>query len=79
MEISTERTDLRSRRIEQLESRFGEPIEKLLTRLYYDEGLTQAEVAKRLRVPAGTVGYWMARLGINQRAVAARAAKERSA
>jgi len=77
MGISTERAGLRSRRISQLEARYGVSIEQLLRRLYYDEGLSQAGVAKRLKVPAGTIASWMIRLGINQRRLAAeQAAKE---
>lgn len=79
MQNSTERVAIRSRRITQLEARHGEPIEQLLRRLYYDEGLSQAEVAKKLRVPHGTLAGWMIRLGINQRAMAEQAAKELSA
>ena len=67
----------RSKRMRAIEKRFDdEPIEQILKRLYYDEGLTQAEVAKRLRVPAGSVGGWLIRFGINQRALAELAAKE---
>lgn len=48
----------------------------MLRRLYYEEGLSQLQVAKRLKVPAGTIANWMIRLGINQRAMAEQAAKE---
>ena len=78
MGISTERAGLRSRRIDQLEARFKEPIDQLLRRLYYDEGLSQAEVAQYLKVPQGTIASWMIRLRINQRAMAEQAAKERA-
>ncbi len=77
MGISTERAHLRSRRIDQLEARYGVPIDQLLRRLYYEEGLSQAGVAKRLKVPVGTIASWMIRLGINQRRLAAeQAARE---
>lgn len=77
MSHSTFNTDgPRSRRITQLESRFDEPIEQILRRLYYEEGLSQAGVAKRLKVPAGTIAGWMIRFGINQRRLAGQAAKE---
>ena len=66
----------RSKRIRTIEKRLGEPMQDILKRLYWNEGLTQAEVAKRLRVPAGTIGGWMIRFGINQRAVAEEKAKE---
>ena len=62
-----------------VEERLGEPISDLLRRMYYDEGLTQAQVADRLEVPAGTIATWMIALGINQRAMASRAAEELSA
>lgn len=66
----------RSKRIRTIEKRLGEPMQDILRRLYWEEGLTQAEVAKRLRVPAGTIGGWMIRFGINQRRLAERAAQE---
>jgi DNA-directed RNA polymerase specialized sigma24 family protein len=72
----SERSRLRSRRVDALEDRYQEPIEDLLRHLYYDQHLTLAEIAERLEVPAGTVGNWMVRLGINQRAMAEQAAKE---
>ena len=74
--METPSRSIRSKRIRALEKRLGEPIDQILKRLYYDEGLTQAEVAKRLRVPPGSVGGWMIRFGINQRALAEQAAKE---
>ena len=70
---------IRSKRVQAIEKRFGLPLEEILRKLYYEEGLTQAEVAKRLRVPAGSIGGWLIRFGINQRALAAEAAKELSA
>lgn len=76
METSAERTRIRSKRIAAIEARFGEPIEQTLIRLHYTEGRPLAEIAKKLRVPAGTLPGWMIRLGINQRAFAEKAAKE---
>jgi hypothetical protein len=73
---SSERGGLRSRRIDELEAQFGEPIEQLLRRLYYADGLSQAELGERLGVPAGTIAGWMIRLGINQRRLAGEAARE---
>jgi DNA-binding transcriptional regulator LsrR (DeoR family) len=67
---------IRSKRVQAIEKRHGEPLEEILRKLYYDEGLTQAEVAKRLRVPAGSIGGWLIRFGINQRTLAGQAAKE---
>jgi hypothetical protein len=66
----------RSAKARAIEKRFGEPLEKTLRRLYYEEDLTQTEVAKKLRVQRGTLAGWMIRLGINQRAFADQKAKE---
>lgn len=62
--------------MDALEDRYSEPIEDLLRHLYYDQDLTLAEIAEKLEIPAGTIGNWMVRLGINQRAMAGQAAKE---
>jgi hypothetical protein len=70
---------IRSKRVEALEVRYAEPIDDLLRHLYYDQDLTLAEIAAHLEVPAGTIGNWMVRLGINQRAYAGKAARELSA
>jgi transposase len=67
---------IRSKRVQAIEKRFGQPLEEILRKLYYEEGLTQAEVAKRLRVPPGSIGGWLIRFGINQRALAGQAARE---
>jgi len=75
METSPERR-IRSKRVRALEDRYNEPLEDLLRHLYYDQGLTLAEIAEKLETPPGTVGNWMIRLGINQRAMAGQAAKE---
>ena len=75
---ATPRRKIRSKKIDELELRYQEPIIDLLRHLYYDQGLTQLQIAERLDVPAGTIATWMIGLGINQRAYAARAAQERS-
>lgn len=62
-----------------LEASRNQPIEAILRSLYYDQGLTLAEIEDQLGVPAKTVGGWMVRLGINQRALAEKAAQELSA
>ncbi len=72
----TVRTAGRSKHIRRIEARFAEPLEQVLRRLYYEEGLTLTEMGRRLRVSAGTLSGWMVRLGINQRALAEQAAKE---
>lgn len=66
---------VRSKRVRAIERRFDAPLEEVLRRLYYEERLTQAEVARRLRVPAGSVGGWLVRFGIGQRQLAEQAAQ----
>ena len=78
MAISTPRT-IRSKRVQAIEKRHGKPLEQILRELYYEERLTQAEVAKRLHVPAGSVGGWLIRFGIDRTTLAEQAAKELSA
>jgi uncharacterized protein YjcR len=51
-------------------------MDEILRQLYWEESLTQAEIAKRLRVPPGTIGGWMIRYGINRRAVAEEKAQD---
>lgn len=48
----------------------GEPIASILETLYYEEQLTQLEIAERLQVPAGTLAGWMVRMGIGLRTLA---------
>ena len=67
---------IRSKRVQAIERRLGEPLEVILRRLYYDEKLNQAEIGKRLRVPAGSIGGWMIRFGIDRTTLAEQAAKE---
>jgi DNA-binding transcriptional regulator LsrR (DeoR family) len=69
----------RSKRIRKIEKRFGKRMEEVLSQLYWEESLTQAEVAKRLGVPAGTLAGWMIRFGVNRRAVEERALAEPAA
>jgi hypothetical protein len=63
----------------KLETRYGEPVEQLLKRLYWEEGLSLLAISKKLRIPASTIAGWMIRFGINQRAMAEQGAKELSA
>jgi DNA-directed RNA polymerase specialized sigma subunit len=58
---------VKSRHQQIVEARFGEPIDELLTRLYVDEGRSQAEIAEALGVSRNAVVRWMAQLGIESR------------
>jgi len=58
-----------------IEVRHGEPIDRLLSRLYWDEGRTLAEISEMLGVAESTLLRWMERLNIPTRpAVAAASA-----
>ena len=57
-----------------IEALYGKGIEQVLRELYYDQGLTQVEVAAVLSVPTATVAGWMVRLGINPMSLARTAA-----
>lgn len=50
-----------------VEHAHGEPIERLLERLYVHEGLTQAQIADQLGVGLRSVVRWMATAGIPTR------------
>ena len=54
-------------KIPEIEARFGRPITGLLTQLYVIEGLSEAQVARRLGVAQVTVHTWMVRYGIPRR------------
>jgi len=62
-----------------IEAQYGKPVEQVLRELYYEQGLTQFEVAAVLAVPLGTVAGWMVRLGINPMTLARTAAIEEAA
>jgi hypothetical protein len=48
----------------QKEEELGEPLEAILRRLYYDEGLTLHDVGLRVGVEGATVWRWLRYLGI---------------
>lgn len=50
-----------------IEVRHGEPIDKLLSRLYWDEGMTLLEIGEHLGISEGAVSRWMERLNIPTR------------
>jgi DNA-binding MarR family transcriptional regulator len=50
-----------------LEHRLGEPLEKVLNRLYHERGLTQDQIGEELGVDGSTVARWMDRLDIEAR------------
>lgn len=66
----------KTRRMQEVENRFGAPVEEVIRRLYLQEGLTIAELAKRLEVAQGTLGTWMVRLHITRRELVAEAARD---
>lgn len=68
-----------SKAMKALQAARKRPIDEILRALYYEEGLTLVEMESRLGVPAKTLHGWMVRLGINQRALAEKAAQELTA
>jgi len=54
-----------------IEVRHGEPIDRLLSRLYWDEGLTLEQISERLGVAQSTLLRWMERFDIPTRPAAA--------
>jgi CRP-like cAMP-binding protein len=64
---------IKSRAMQLVEHRIGEPIEPALHRLYVVERKTQAEVAEALGVTRRTVIRWMQDFGIETRWLGPRA------
>ena len=58
---------LKTRSMQVMEARRGEPLDATLTRLYRDQGMTLAQVADELGVTIGTVSRWMSALGVEAR------------
>jgi len=67
---------IRSKQVRAIEKRFRKPIAEILRKLYWEEHLTQAEIAEKLGVPAGSIGGWLVRFGLDHRTLAEQAAKE---
>lgn len=59
---------VKSRTEQIIEGRTGQTMADLLTSLYVDQGLTQAQVASRLGVSRQSVVGWMRRYDIASRA-----------
>ncbi len=57
----------KTRAEQRIEAEYGEPVETLLRRLYFDDRLTQQEVAVRLRVGHSTVIRWFGKYGLEGR------------
>lgn len=58
---------LRTKAMQVIEQRLGEPLEVYLRRRYLDEGLTTVEIAAALDVNNGTVSRWLAHFDIPAR------------
>ena len=63
---------LRTKAMQVIEQRLGEPLEDYLRRRYLEEGLTTVEIASALDVNNGTVSRWMAHFDIPARLHGAR-------
>lgn len=58
---------LKTRAMQVIEFRLGEPLEQFLRRRYIDEDRTTVEIAEELDVNSGTVSRWMAHFSIPAR------------
>lgn len=72
---------IRTKRVQAIERRFHKPLADILRKLSWEDRLSYDEIAAKLEVPAGTIGGWMVRFGIDrttlvEQAVAGAAAKE---
>jgi len=59
----------KTKKMSKIETAFGEPLEQLLQRLYWEEQLPISGVGEYLGIPEKTVRRWMLRLGIKGRSV----------
>ena len=64
---------IKSRAMQIVERRLGEPVEPALHRLYVAEGRTQEEIAEVFGVSVRTIKRWMADFGIPTRWLGPRA------
>lgn len=58
---------LKTRAMQILEGRLGEPLEVFIRRRYVDEGATLRDVADELGLSVGTVSRWLPQLGVPAR------------
>lgn len=58
---------LKSKAMQRLEHRLGEPLEVYLTRRYQCDGVTLYVLAEELHLSVGTMSRWFASLGIETR------------
>ena len=58
----------KTRLMQQVETRYQHPLERLLPEMINDQGLSST--ADSLEVSKATLGYWLLKLGINVRRVA---------
>ena len=58
---------LKSKAMQRLEFRLGEPLEVYLTRRYHADGVTLYAIADDLGLSVGTVSRWFSSLGIETR------------
>jgi hypothetical protein len=54
--------------MQQVESRYNKPLEKLLPEMYNEKGLPA--MAAEMGISKGTLWYWLLKFGINVRRVA---------
>lgn len=58
---------LKSRAMQRLEHRLGEPLEAFFQRRYHDEGANLYALSDELGLSVGTLSRWFAVLGIETR------------
>lgn len=57
----------KTKSMQAIETKLGEDIEEILRRLFVDEHLSQAEIAKRLNISYATVYSWLRQAGVRSR------------
>lgn len=64
----------RTREMQRIEARYGEPMGDILRRLYVEDGLTVEKVADQLGYSKGAISRWLERFGIETRSHGSRGA-----